>query len=779
MKNPINTIFFIVLIMTSISCKQDIRNGKINFNDGWSFLLVDNQNESQQYEMVTYNAESWASVCLPHSAKLEKYVCNDMWQGTCWYRKIFNIPLAFKGKKLILEFEGAMGRSEFWINGIKVKKHQGGYLPVVFDISDYVTYGKENTIAVKLNNTDNPLTGPKPLKKLDFCFYGGLYRNAHLIVKDKVHISHPVIANKIAGGGIFVHTPKVSKAISIVEVKTHISNEHSEPANIQVVHTLKYKNQVIENIASEIIHLDKKNDKELIQQINVQNTQLWSPKHPNLYTLETKLLVNGLETEVTTTNVGIREFKFVDNQLYINGKKTYLRGTNRHQEYPYIGYALSDNAQYRDAYKIKKSGFDYVRLSHYPHSKAFMDACDELGLVVLDAILGWQYYLNDGHFRDYCYNSARQLIRRDRNHPCVLAWEVSLNETHMPSFFMQKLHEIVHEEYPQPNAYSAGWKPGAYDIYLQARQHRLLHLNESINQPYIVSEYGDWEYYSRNAGLNQHNLPKNLRIEKSSRQLRKYGEGRMLQQCYNLQEAYTDNLANTLAFGDGFWVMYDYNSGIHSEHCCSGVMDMNRLRKFSSWFYQSQRSLDEDTVLHIASYWTPESTLDVKVYSNCEEVEMVLNGKSLGQQKPDMDENSFKLSHPPFTFKLDRYEEGKLEAIGSVDGKEITRSIIQSPKKAHKLKIWLDESGKKPEHACNDVLFVYVAATDENGTIVPSCMDEINVLDTKNISILNVDNKKMEAGVATLLVQIGENKEECVIKVDSKTGSGEFRFMPI
>ena len=244
-----------------------------------------------------------------------------------------------------------------------------------------------------------------------------------------------------------------------------------------------------------------------------------------------------------------------------------------------------------------------------------MDACDELGIVVLDAILGWQYYLDDDRFRDFCYNSARQLVRRDRNHPCVLAWEMSLNETTMPVSFMQKLHELTHEEFPGGKTYTAGWQPEVYDIFIQARQHRILHPGELPDKPYLVSEYGDWEYFSQNAGLNQHKIDKQLRVAKSSRQLRSFGEARLLQQCYNVQEAHNDNLATPPTFADAYWVMFDYNSGVHSEHCCSGVMDMNRLPKFATYFYQSQRDLEVDTVLNIASYWTPKSPLDVKVYS--------------------------------------------------------------------------------------------------------------------------------------------------------------------
>jgi beta-galactosidase len=169
----------------------------------------------------------------------------------------------------------------------------------------------------------------------------------------------------------------------------------------------------------------------------------------------------------------------------------FLRGVNRHQEYPYIGYALSNNAQYRDARLIKEAGFDYVRLSHYPHSPAFMDAC-------------------------------------------VLAWEVSINESWMPEAFIDRAVAAAREEYPADQCFTAGWQEYGYDIYLQARQHRLQHYQEP-QKPYIVSEYGDWEYYAMNAGLAQHEWTGLKQDERSSRQLLGSGEKRLLQQAAKIQ----------------------------------------------------------------------------------------------------------------------------------------------------------------------------------------------------------------------------------------------------
>ena len=772
------SVISFVLFFCLFSCGKTMDNGKMLFNDGWRFLLVKDTTQKSGCQIWEFDDKDWEEVSLPHSAHLEPYVCNDMWQGECWYRKEFTVSSDYKQKKMLLEVEGAMGTSRFWLNGKEIAVHAGGYLPVVLDISDHVKSGK-NLIAVKLDNRDNPLTGPKPLKKLDFCFYSGLYRDTHLYLKDKVYITHEALAGEVAGGGVFIQTPVVSTERAMVEVNVHVKNEAKYVAGVKVEHKVFFGDKLVAEKTSEGDMLKKDETRYIKEAIEITDPMLWSPRSPNLYNLVTTLWVDGKKAEEQNHRFGVREFTFIDNKLYINGEKSFLRGTNRHQEYPYIGYALSDNAQYRDAKKIKEAGFDFVRLSHYPQSPAFMDACDELGIVVLDAILGWQYYLDDDRFRDFCYNSARQLVRRDRNHPCVLAWEMSLNETTMPVSFMQKLHELTHEEFPVDKIYTAGWQPEVYDIFIQARQHRILHPSELPNKPYLVSEYGDWEYYSRNAGLNQHNFDKQLRVEKSSRQLRSFGEARLLQQCFNVQEAHNDNLATPPAFADAYWVMFDYNSGVHPEHCCSGVMDMTRLPKFATYFYQSQRDLAEDTVLHIASYWNSESALNVKVYSNCDEVELFLNEEPIGKQTPDTGHNSSHLKHPPYTFKLSSFKPGKLEARAYVDGKLVAGKTIVTPEAPVALQISLNESGRKPEAGVNDVVFAYIAVVDKNGTVVSDFSGQVNLKLSGDVELMNLGDIVAEAGIATALLKIGNKAEDIILEADAPGRiQGKLTFKP-
>ncbi|UXX81092.1 glycoside hydrolase family 2 protein [Reichenbachiella carrageenanivorans] len=753
----------IILMMISCSGEQMM---DVKINSDWKFKrLKASDNAEEKYYLSDYDDASWERVSLPHTANVEPLVVNDQWQGTCWYRKSFAVPEVNEAKKVVLELEAAMNYSQIWINGVQVAEHQGGYLPVVVDATPYVKAGQDNILAIRLNNTDNAITGPKPLHKLDFNMYGGLYRNAWLRLKDEVYISHPVLANKEAGGGVFITYPTVSERQSVVQIKTHVVNDAADQKQVHVVQSIYYQDSLVATQSSETFAVAGGKDIESVVRITLDRPRLWSPEVPNLYALKTEVMADGKLVDHQTERFGIRDFVFDDNnELYINGKKTFLRGVNRHQEYPFVGYAMSDNAQYRDAKKIKDAGFNFIRLSHYPHSPAFMDACDELGLVVIDAILGWQYYLDNDQFRAYCYRSAKELVLRDRNRPSVLAWEVSLNETQMPIFFMEELHRIVHAEMPGQNVYTCGWKPEVYDIYLQARQHRILHHYDSIQtKPYEVSEYGDWEYYSNNAGLNQDQLPKNLRIEKCSRQLRGFGEKRLLYQATNVQEAHNDNM-NTPAFGDSYWVMYDYNRGYYDNIEASGIMDIFRIPKFAYYFYQSQQEPEDQVVLQIASWWTEESPLDVRVFSNCDEVALYLNDEQIGKQQPNQDSISYNLNHPPFTFSLPEFVAGTLKAVGYIDGKPVAEHLVKTPGKVAGLKMWLDESGKAPQAGVNDVLFLYIAAVDEQGIVIPAYDQPIDVSVLGDAEIMNVGAVQAEAGIATALIRVGTAQGKVTMK---------------
>ena len=601
---------FAALLFSGALYVRATESASIPFDVQWRFVRA----EVPQAQTPEFDDRAWETVTLPHTAHTEALVTGRsarQWQGICWYRKTFDLPPEARDQEIILRFDGAMNAAEVWVNGQSAGKFMGGYLPYVMDISKLARPGEKNVIAVRLDNRDNPITGPKPLADLDFNLYGGLYRDAHLVIKNKLHITDPTLADKIASGGVFVTFPVVTKTQAVISVKTHVQNQDAIPRTF-VVKTilLNAKGKKVSSVESAAVELAAGAEREITREISVANPELWSPQSPYLYQVHSELVAKGEVTDAEQTRIGIRRIRITRDGFWINDEKMFLRGCNRHQEYPYLGNALSDAVQYRDALKIKEAGFDYVRLSHYPQSPAFLDACDELGLVVMDSLMGWQYFGKDPAFAGLKYRECRQLVRRDRNHPCVVLWEVSLNESDMPASFTEQANAIAHEEYPDDQCYTCGWKKG-YDVFIQARQHG--GCREINDRPCLISEYGDWEYYAQNAGLEQEKWKDLQPADRSSRQLRGDGEVRLLQQALNFQEAHNDDL-KTSAFGDGVWVMFDYNRGYAPDLESPGVMDIFRLPKFSYWFFRSQRDAGEliagcslGPVIYIANYWTADS----------------------------------------------------------------------------------------------------------------------------------------------------------------------------
>lgn len=769
-----NLSISLIILLSWNGCRQPDKltiHSPINFNNNWQFTLSADSS-------AVFNAESrlsWEKVRLPHTPVIEPLVVNDQWQGICWYRKDFVLPAHSEGKRLFLRFEGAMNVADVWINGVKKTRHLGGYLPFVIDFTDEALPDALNHAIVRLDNTDNPITGPKPLKQLDFNTYGGLYRDVYLIMENSVFITDPIFENKPGSGGIFVSYPEVNRGKAVIRIQTHVKNTGAGDQDIVISHLILKGSDVIIKHEAPGRELKAKSDGEFVEDIILQSPDLWSPASPNLYKLVTCVSAGNRLLDIDTTRIGIRRFEISKDHFYINGEEMFLRGVNRHQEYPYIGYALSNEAQYRDARKIKEAGFDYVRLSHYPHSPAFMDACDELGLVVLDAIPGWQYYNENEAFKTYVIQTCRDMIRRDRNHACVMSWEVSLNESWMPEKFIDQAVAAAREEYPGDQCFTSGWMNYGYDIFLQARQHRLQHY-EDPGKPYIVSEYGDWEYYAMNAGLDQDKWQDLAQEDRSSRQPLEAGEKRLLQQGTNIQEAHNDNF-NTPAFADGYWSMYDYNRGYADDLETSGIMSIFRVPKFSYYFFRSQRDADEVSSLFpsgpmvdIASWWDENSSANVRVFSNCEEVELSLNGILISRQKPDTGRISNNLAHPPFTFRMDKFHPGTLLATGYIEGKKAVQDTVVTPGEPKALKLVCDESGRPPKAGCNDAIFIYATIVDENGQRVPLNGEMVKFSVSGDATVINPGSMaSSEAGIATALIIIGDKPGEISIQV-SVTG---------
>ena len=763
-------IFFLLLISLTFTKVNAQFRTKTNFGFDWKFKREEK------------TATNWEKITIPHTAKIEPLVVNNQFQGNSWYQKKFKVS-NFKDKKVSIYFEGVMQEAHVWINDQKVANHKGGYLPFMVDITSFLNSQKENVIKVKVNNEDNPEILPgKPLKGLDFNYFGGIYRNVYLVTTNKLYITNANQANKVAGGGVFVNFGDISKSKASGTIQVDLKNEFAVVKKAVLQFTLKDKQGNKTVFKSDAISLKANEGKAFVQNVSLLNPKLWSISSPNLYNLEIQVLSNSKIIDTYSERIGIRKSEIKEDGYYLNDEKMYLAGTNQHQEYPYVGYAISDEAQYRDAVKIKNAGFDLVRMSHYPHAEAFMNACDELGLLVMNSLTGWQFFGNET-FQKNAIQDIRDMARRDRNHPSVIFWEASLNETEMSEKFMKQATKALKEELPFEHYYSASWMDNAnYDLFIPARQHAKAPdywtKYKNGNRKIFIAEYGDWEYYAQNAGFNQTAFSNLKNFERSSRQLRGDGEKRLLQQAYNYQESANSNKKGEQTIGDANWLMFDYNRGYSDDLESSGISDIFRIPKFAYYFYQSQRSanvvLDSKLVsgpmIHIANYWTASSPLDVTVYSNCDEVALYLNDVLVSRQKPTVNQNSDKLNHAPFLFKVDKFSAGTLRADGFIKGQKVVSNIVKTPETATKIELSYDVSSKVINPNNPDVVFVYAKITDANGTIIPDATYDVTfALSEGNAELIGANPVKAEAGIATILLKTSNLKTPIKITASSES----------
>jgi beta-galactosidase len=747
-------------LLMSLALAGAAQAATASLNDAWQFYRDESKSVARADQVP---AGAWSTVSLPHAAHIEPRVPTAPWQGTVFYKKTFDAALK-PGERAILRFEAVMNVADVWLNGQHLGQHLGGYLPFAFDVTDLLKAGGKNEVMVRANNEDNAITGPKPLKELDFILHGGMYRGVSLVTKPAVHITDEILAATPAGGGVFVTFPQADKNAATVQVKTEVRNTSKTARTVTVRNVLAWQGKEIAR-AEQQVTLKAGERRHVTMPLQVGQPHLWSPQAPNLHMLDTtvvdKRAGEGAGDSVQT-RIGIRRLAFEKNRLLLNGEPLQLRGVNRHQEYPHVGYALSPQAEYRDALLVKKYGFDYIRLSHYPQSPAFMAAADELGLLVIPGVPGWQYFNKDPAFSKQVLRTCEDMIRRDRNHASVLAWECSLNETDMPDAFVDTLHKTVHTEYPGDQAFSVGWVPRAYDIYMQARQHRLEAKHPLPAKPLIVSEYGDWEYYAMNAGFNQTAWGDLKPADRSSRQLLGQGEKHLLQQAANVAEAHDDNFA-TPAFADGYWVMFDYARGYAPDLEASGVMSIDRLPKFAAEFFRSQRDARQTPqkaaaswgggpMVFIASYWTPASSPRVRVFTNAEEVELRLNGKTVARQKAAPSATHPKLQHPPVEFDTGGFQAGELVAVAYTGGQVVAEHKVRTPGDAVKLDVALDTMGVPA--AVGDLVFARARLVDANGTTVPDNGQAVTFTADPGYEVIGGAQASTEAGVASVLVRV-------------------------
>ncbi len=705
---------------------------------------------------LRYDDSEWETVHLPHTVREERLNCSGgyNYMGECWYRKQFTVDKEWENKVKYFEIGGAMQRADVWLDGKPQGVYYGGFLPHLIDVSS-LTAG-EHVIVIKLDNSDCFDIPPgKPQGDLDFCYFGGLYRNAWFCVTEKLHFTQAVHQNKVASGGLFVRYPLISKEKAKARVKAHAMNENSQKAVGKVV-VLLDGNPVV----SVDTEFEANSEWEYDFEFDMDNPKLWSPHNPALYTVTAQIIVDGKIVDEMSERVGIRQIRFEKNGVVINGEKQFINGVNRHQEYPYVGFALPDAVQYRDLKLLREMGALCIRIAHYPPTVEFMNACDELGILCIIPTPGWQIHPSSIEFDMRSYENTRRMVRMHRNRPSVMAWEPILNETDYPEYFALEQIRCVKEECADGQCYYG------CDRHSRCSEMFPLHFQpgNELGIPAFVREYGDsyTEQYGVASTTYRVRRGKNASFYAG-------GEAPMLWSANARFEKYKKFIDDGEVCGGCVWVGIDHNRGYDLTECAGGILDFFRLKKYSYNMFESQQDVDKaGAKCFIVSDWTKNSSTDITVYTNADKVRLLRNGQQVGVL-----ETLGKAGlHPPVVFKNVEFVPGELRAEAIINGQVVAESVVRTHENATKLALvphfesvntWVADGA--------DLLMVRVSALDKNGNLDLSYEGEIEFSVEGDASIVgdglawvNANPIKAEAGMSAVVLRAGTNSGKVKLK---------------
>ena len=594
---------------------------RISLNNDWKF----NVEYKEGMEQPDFVDAEFETVRIPHTVVETPYNYFDesIYQKIAIYRKLLQIPTDILGKKIYVEF-GAVGhKADVYVNGILCDTHYSGYTAFKVDITPYVVPGKENLLAVVCDSREN-LNIPPFGKVIDYMTYGGMYREVYLNIVNADHIEDVFVMTDV--------NPEVLRA----EITFDFAGEIPENCIAQA-ELLDMDNNVIFDLKAKVIkpvvHLNR----------CLTAVEQWNLDNPVLYKFRVTLYKETDIIDEKTIRFGFRTAEFRKDGFYLNGNKVKLFGMNRHQSYPYVGYAMPKGPQQEDALILKNElCLNAVRTSHYTQSQHFIDKCDEIGLLVFTELPGWQYVGND-QWKSIACESVAEMVKQYRNHPSIILWGVRINESGDDDEFYTKTNEIAHSL--DPSRATGGvrcFKKSSLleDVYTYndfghvGTNPGVIPKKEATSDEekgYLISEYGGHMYPTKVFDDEEH------RMEHAKR------HARVINDC----------LAEKDIAGSFAWCMFDYNThqdfGGGDRICYHGVMDMFRNPKPAAYVYASQG--EEEDVLFVTSSVEigdhPSCTVgDFYVFTNADSVRLYKNEQMIMEYSPINSPFPY-MKHPP------------------------------------------------------------------------------------------------------------------------------------
>ena len=563
---------------------------RIDINNNWLWSPVF---EEDMIKPAFDGEDKMEPVRIPHTVKVTplNYFDAQEYQMVSCYRKTIDVPAEWKDKKVFVTFDAVAHEAEVYVNGVSVAKHSCGYTAFTADLTEHIKFGEKNVIAVKCDSRES-LNVPPFGFVIDYMTYGGIYREVHLDVKEKDHIKD-----------VFVSAGADKK----VTIKTETEGEGELVC-------------MITDISSGKVLFAEPCEKNA--QITVNEAELWTLEKPKLYEL-TMTLRNGDKEDTFTTKFGFRDAVFKTDGFYLNGKKIKLRGLNRHQCWPYVGYAMPKSMQMMDADILKNElGLNAVRTSHYPQSHHFIDRCDEIGLLVFTEIPGWQN-IGDEAWKEQAVINTREMVSQYRNHPSIILWGVRINESVDCDELYTRTNKEAHDLDPTRQTSGVRYLKKSSlleDVYAfndfshngkTAGCEQKKNVTSDMNKPYFISEY------------NGHMFPTKAFDSELHRQ------EHALRHCNVLDSV----MGNEDILGSFGWCMFDYNThkdfGSGDRVCYHGVTDMFRNPKLAAYAYASQNKniapvLEVSSSMDIGEH-PAGNRGEVYIFTNCDSVKMYKN----------------------------------------------------------------------------------------------------------------------------------------------------------
>jgi len=737
-------LFLVFSISYSISAQKQSERDLILIDKEWRFSLGHLYDTQKDFNHATgyfsyltktgygdgpaaqgFDDRAWRKLDLPHDWAVEQSFSekasfshgfktagkNFPEKSIGWYRKKINIPETDKARIISLKFDGVFRNSKVFFNGHYLGTEESGYNGFEYDVTAYVNYGGENTIVVRVDAS---------MEEGWFYEGAGIYRHVYLKKTNPIHVKE---------NGTYV-TSEIKENNAEVTAEVTIENKGNYKGSIEVIQSiLDDSGKQIATVSENVTAPDFYKKTNYTSKLKVNNPLLWDIENPNLYRLITQIKQDEKIIDQYETSFGIRTIKFdAEKGFFLNGKAVKLKGTNNHQDHAGIGTALPDELQYFRIKKLKEMGSNAYRCSHHPPTPELLKACDELGMLVIDEtrLMG---------INDYHLNDLKKMIERDRNHPSIFCWSVGNEEWNIEGGIvgeritnvMQGFTKGIDPTRPVTVGVSSGFRSGISSV-VEIMGYNYMgngdidaHRNQFKQQPGMGTEEGSTFatrgiYFTDDAKHYQSAYDRKPRPS-----------------FYSIEEGWKFYAERPYLAGMFIWTGFDYRGeptpyGWPSVTSYFGMMDVCGFPKDNVFYLKSWWG--NEPVLHIMPHWNwsgmEGKEIDVWVHSNCDEVELFQNKKSLGKKKMEQ------YGHLEWKVK---YTPGTLEAIGYKNGKKVLSEIQKTTDSPENIKLSVDKENQKN----GDVVVVTVETTDKKGAHVPTSNHEMT-FSIKGGKILGVGN---------------------------------------